>query len=124
MKSRLALALAFGVSVFAGSQVAHADPLDPALERLVTAETAGCRSEAGEYTPIGGVSGGRTAPCLPDDVAFKKLINQYGFALAPSAMHSARTTGYGGFHLSLEALYSTISPGRDYWKRGTQGTRD
>jgi hypothetical protein len=61
---------------------------------------------------------------MADDVAFKKLINQFGFALAPSAMHSARTTGYGGFHLSIEAVYSTINPGKDYWKRGTQGPRD
>jgi len=124
MKSRFALALALGFAVFGGARVAHADPLDPALERLVSPETANCRSDAGAYTPVGGVVGGRTAPCMPDDVAFKKLINQYGFALAPSAMHSARTTGYGGFNLAIEAMYSTISPGRDYWKRGTQGTRD
>jgi hypothetical protein len=124
MKSRLALALALGVSAFGGARAVHAEPLDPALERLVTAETADCRSDAGAYTPIGGVVGGRTAPCLADDVAFKKLINQFGFALAPSAMHSARTTGYGGFHLSIEAVYSTINPGKDYWKRGTQGPRD
>ncbi len=48
-------------------------------------------------------------------------MNQFGFALAPSAMHSARTTGYGGFHLSIEANYTTISGDEEYWKKGTQG---
>jgi hypothetical protein len=124
MKSRFALAVALGLSAFGGERAAHAEPLDPALERLVSAETAGCRTQGGAYTPIGGVVGGRTFPCLPDNVAFKRLINQFGFALAPSAMHSARTTGFGGFHLSIEALYSTINGNRDYWKRGTQGPRD
>src|SRR5690348_1072271 len=124
MKSRFALAVALGFSAFAGARAAHAEPLDPALERLVSAETAGCRSEAGAYTPVGGVTGGRTQPCLPDDIAFKKLINQFGFALAPSAMHSARTTGFGGFNLSVEAVYTGINGGKDYWKRGTQGPRD
>jgi hypothetical protein len=61
---------------------------------------------------------------MPDDEAFTKLINQYGFAFAPTAMHSARTTGFGGFHLSIEAAYSTISGDEEYWKQGTQGTRD
>ncbi len=62
--------------------------------------------------------------CTPDNAAFKKLIAQWGFALAPSAMHTARTVGFGGFHFSIEAVYTKIDDGADYWKLGTQGPRD
>ena len=63
-------------------------------------------------------------PCQPDNAAFKRLVNQYAFAFAPTAMHSARTTGFGGFHISLEASYTSIDSGKDYWKKGTQGETD
>lgn len=122
MKARLALALALGFSLLGVAPAARADPLDPALERLISADSAGCASAAGAYVPNGTqVNGG---VCKPDNAAFAKLVNQFGFALAPTAMHSARTTGYGGFHLSVEATYSTISGSKDYWKRGTQGSVD
>lgn len=62
--------------------------------------------------------------CFPNHVAFKQLMAQWGFALAPSAMHSARTTGFGGFHFSLEAMYTKIDKDATYWKLGTQGSRD
>ena len=39
-------------------------------------------------------------------------------------MHSARTTGFGGFHLSIEAAYTKIDDGAHYWKHGTQGPVD
>jgi hypothetical protein len=55
---------------------------------------------------------------------FKRLMNQWGFAFAPTAMHSARTTGYGGFHMSIEAAYTKIDDKAEYWKLGTQGARD
>lgn len=64
------------------------------------------------------------AECFPNHVAFKELMAQWGFALAPSAMHTARTTGFGGFHFSLEAMYTKIDDGATYWKLGTQGPRD
>lgn len=92
--------------------------MDPAIERLVL--NPGCRTARGEFNPAGAGSEGR---CIPDDAAFKRLINQFGFALAPNPMHSARTTGLGGFHLSVEAAYTKISDGEDYWEYGTQGTR-
>jgi hypothetical protein len=122
MKPRFAAALALGCCLLGAARAAQADPLDPALERLVTAETAACRTQAGAFVP-GAVTTGNGS-CLPDNAAFAKLINQFGFALAPTAMHSARTTGYGGFHLSMEATYSTISSGKYYWKEGTQGATD
>ena len=118
MKARLAAALALGLAVLGGSRSAFADPLDPALERFVT--NPGCKTASGVFTPQG-FTGGTADPCRPDQASFTKLVSQYGFALAPTAMHSARTTGYGGFHLSIEANYSTISGDREYWKAGTQG---
>jgi hypothetical protein len=142
MTARLAVAVALGASVLGVSALGRAEPLDPALERLVVANEEGvggpaCHGGAGasspgffgQYTPEpvpggGMLPGGRTIPCNPDNRAFAKLISQYAFALAPTAMHSARTTGFGGFHLSIEAAYSTISGDKEYWKQGTQGTRD
>lgn len=62
--------------------------------------------------------------CAPNHVLFKQLMAQWGFALAPSAMHSARTTGFGGFHFSLEAMYTKIDDGSVYWQLGSQGPRD
>jgi hypothetical protein len=107
---------------------ASAEPMDPALERLVV--DPNCRDDFGRYqdseanlAQLQAGPGGRRA-CAPDNVAFKKLINQYGYAFAPTAMHSARTTGYGGFHLSLEAAYTKISSDANYWERGTQGPTD
>ena len=62
--------------------------------------------------------------CQPDNLKFKRFVNQLGFAFAPSAMHSARTTGYGGFDVSVEGTYTKISNNKDYWKLGTQGSGD
>lgn len=102
--------------------LAHADPMDLAIERLV-ANPGACLSSdgSGQFVPR---SSDPSLKCLPDNVAFKRLVSQLGFALAPTAMHSARTTGYGGFHLSLEATYTSLSSGADYWQRGTQGAPD
>ncbi len=104
---------------------ASAEPMDPALERLVL--NPGCHqvdipggvANFGAWNPTGGA--GSDGRCLPDNAAFKRLINQYGFALAPTAMHSARTTGYGGFELSLEGSFTSLDSGSDYMKEGTRG---
>jgi hypothetical protein len=119
MSARLAgFAVASWLSCAAA--LARADPMDLALERLV-ANASSCLSSDGTGTFQPATS---SATCHPDNVAFKRLVNQLGFALAPSAMHSARTTGYGGFNLALEATYTSISSGADYWRRGTQGAAD
>ncbi|HXK18204.1 MAG TPA: hypothetical protein VNG33_10405 [Polyangiaceae bacterium] len=101
--------------------------MDPALERLTIDPNTGAPSA--DCHPGGAWNDKRIDPttmgsiaCTPDHVAFKKLISQYAFALAPTAMHSARTTGYGGFHLSIESDFTKISSGKDYWKNGTQGS--
>jgi hypothetical protein len=57
-------------------------------------------------------------------VAFAKLMGQWGFALAPNAMHPARSTGYGGFELAFESSFTNIDSNADYWKKGTQGPQD
>jgi len=101
--------------------------MDPALERLVV--DSRCRTDAGEYVDDPATLAALEADtgrrwCAPDHVAFKKLINQWGFAFAPTAMHSARTTGFGGFHLAIEADFTKIDSGADYWKNGTRGKVD
>ncbi len=98
---------------------ARAAPMDPAIERLVLNGST-CRDQNGAILN----PGPNYNPCQPDNAAFKRLINQYAFAFAPTAMHSARTTGFGGFHISLEAAYTSIDSGKDYWKKGTQGETD
>jgi hypothetical protein len=118
MNLRLTATLAVALCWFGGARLAHADPLDPALERFVT--NPECRTASGAYIPQSDGKGGFVA-CLPDQAKFTKLVNQLGFALAPTAMHSARTTGVGGFELAIEANYATISGNREYWKSGTEG---
>lgn len=88
--------------------------MDFALERLVQDES--CRTSAGEIVV------GET--CKPDQLAFKQIVSQYALAIAPSAMYPARTTGYGGFEISLEGLYTTVDGDADYMKRGTRGPTD
>jgi len=98
---------------------AMADTMDPAIERLVIprpGQPGACVDEFGRYT------GGAT--CALDQPAFTRLIAQYGFAFAPLAMHTARTTGFGGFHASVRGHYTSIDGGKEYWKYGTQGPRD
>jgi hypothetical protein len=117
MSARFA-GFAVGSLLFSVSLVARAEPMDLAIERLVLNRDS-CVSASGSFQPANA-----SVRCLPDNRAFKKLVSQLGFALAPSAMHSARTTGYGGFNLAIEAQYTNISNGADYWKRGTQGATD
>jgi hypothetical protein len=119
MRFGLLTAAALMSSVVAISRTASADSMDPALERLVHSATvpgAPC-SAAGRY-----ISG--TGPCVFDDAGFKKIISQYGFAFAPLAMYQARTTGFGGFQVAIQAGYTSIDKDADYWQNGTQGPTD
>jgi len=106
-------------SVVVVSRGAMADSMDPALERLVhdvSGPTVPC-SDRGRYRP-------GAQPCVFDDAAFKKIISQYGFAFAPLAMYPARTTGFGGFQMGIQAAYTNIDRKADYWQNGTQGPVD
>ena len=87
------------------STLAIAGAMDPAIERLQICSA----------TADGGTE------CAPDHAAFRRLVAQYGVAFAPTAMHSARTTGFGGFHLSLEGAYTGIDSDASYWHLGTRG---
>lgn len=120
----ISLALA-AVAAALFSSEARADTMDPALNRfvLVNANNPDCRTSGPGggvyYNPISGY-----ARCTPDHGRWANLVAQYGAALAPSAMHAARTTGYGGLELSLEADFTSIDNGKSYWKDGTQGPQD
>jgi hypothetical protein len=93
--------------------------MDPALERLVHDANGGNTAcgVTGQYVP-------GAAPCVFDDAAFTKLVNQYASALAPLAMYPARSTGYGGFQFGLEASFTSIDNAADYWQKGTEGPKD
>src|SRR5690349_5225740 len=104
----LASALALG-------RAARADPMDPAIERFAhdaVDPTVPC-ANAGLYR-----AGAR--PCALDENSFKRLISQYGFAIAPPAMYPARTTGYGGFQVTVQGAFTTVDSSADYWQNGTQ----
>jgi hypothetical protein len=111
------------VGVAASPRKVAADTMDPALARLVTDQN--CRSYGRGngggiyYNPKSGFT-----PCGTDDAAFAKLIAQYGAAVAPTAMHNARTTGFGGFQLSIEGAFTSIDSAASYWIKGTQGEQD
>ena len=119
MRVRLITFAASLASAIAMPRAAHADPMDPAIERFARDSvdpTIAC-ANAGLYR-----AGAR--PCTLDEPAFKKLINQYGFAIAPPAMVPARTTGYGGFQVTAQGAFTTVDSGADYWQNGTQGPVD
>src|SRR4051794_25654949 len=135
LRISLASALAF-VAPLLVSPVAHAGGMDPTPERLVLQPgiEGGCLAVA--MNPTLANSTGKLAnrySCRPDNVAFKNLASELGFAIAPSAFHSARTTGIGGFVLSLEASFTHVNAhemsasdagyngSTDYWNYGTRG---
>jgi hypothetical protein len=114
--------------------------MDPTPERFVLQPPnlpAGTTCQSIAMNPQSGVVGAslpNNFPCSPDNVAFRNMISELGFAVAPTAFHPARTTGIGGFALTLEANYthinadsfSTATDGTktQYWHAGTQGSTD
>lgn len=123
----LAPALALAAAAILSPRLAAADTMDPALGRFVV-EPA-CRSVGtggGLYYNPGYHPTTKALPafCRAKDGDFAKLVAQYGFAMAPTANHASRTTGFGGFELGLSADYTSIDSDQDYWKRGTQGLQD
>jgi hypothetical protein len=114
--------------------------MDPTPERLVL-QPAGlpsgqtCQSIAAN--PQTAASAGifpNALACRPDNMAFANMVSELGFAIAPTAFHPARTTGVGGFALTLEASYTKINAGGEstapdgtktqYWHAGSQGSID
>ncbi|MFO0741084.1 MAG: hypothetical protein U0270_34615 [Labilithrix sp.] len=114
--------------------------MDPTPERLVIQPPGlppGSTCQSIAATPETAVKAGlrpQDFACRPNNAAFKNFISELGFALAPSAFYPARTTGIGGFQVSLEASYTPISSDRavevgkgnyqQYWHLGTRGTQD
>lgn len=89
--------------------------MDFALERLVTPESASCQDPG---------AAGNGAFCAPDQVAFKKLMHQYGMAIAPNGAYPAKTTGYAGFEILAELTITGIDSSSDAIQRGTRGSPD
>jgi hypothetical protein len=50
-----------------------------------------------------------------------KFATEFAMALAPTGMHPARTTGYGGVELAFFTQFTTISADQSYWQKGTEG---
>ena len=132
----LAAALA---SVLAGGN-AQAASMDPAPERMVLQPPglpAGQTCQSIAQDPEVAVKAGQLPnafPCRPDNVAFRNMVSELGFAIAPNAFHPARTTGLGGVALTLEASFTKINSDAlsratdgtttNYWQKGTEGTRN
>jgi hypothetical protein len=134
---------------------ARADNMDPTPERFVTQPTLTLNGKGGQPLPggltcqsiaanpsgalatIAKANGGKAPSptilnglaCQPNNAAFQNLVSELGFAIAPTAFHPARTTGFGGFEFSIDASYTKINadavaPGTNiqYWHLGTQGS--
>jgi hypothetical protein len=119
------------------TRVAAAGDMDITPERLVvqpagalSAAPGGCQQIAQNTAAYQNAPGfPAIAACLPNNVAWANLMSELGMAIAPSAFHAARTTGLGGFALSVEATYTHINSnnsagGLQYWHLGTQGPTD
>lgn len=135
-----ALAAFAALATFAlGEGTARAGGMDPTPERLVAQPQnlpAGQTCQSIAANPGALVSAGlrpQDFPCSPDNASFKNMVSELGFAIAPSSFYPARTTGIGGFMVSLETSFTRISPDRvadatggkqAYWHLGTQGSQD
>jgi hypothetical protein len=136
--------VAFAVASFAssltllGAGAARAAPMDPTPDRfwldnpLLAGTGFNCQDVARNPSVVGGATFPPGAspykyPCLPNNVAWANMMSELGYAIAPPAFHPARTTGFGGFALSLEATFAHInadatdSTGTQYWHKGTRG---
>jgi hypothetical protein len=123
---------------------AHAQQMDITPERLVIQPPGlmpgdTCQSLAANPQSVLNKYKGSTPSqfaCSPANVAFKNIMSELGFAIAPTAFHPARTTGFGGFALTFEMSYTHINangvstehdPAQTqikYWQAGTQGPTD
>lgn len=132
--------LVASLAVVSASAEARAGGMDPTPERLVLQPPnlppgQTCQSIAAN--PGAAVSAGLRPQdylCRPNNAAFRNMISDLGFAIAPSATYPARTTGVGGFQISLEASFTRINSGHSvdnpdgsqtsYWGQGTRGSQD
>lgn len=137
MRTRRFLAVvAVAASAVFAAPAARAGEMDPTPERLVTQpanlpQGQSCQSIAANP---GSVSQPQAFQCRPNNIAFENMVAELGFAVAPTAFVPARTTGVGGFSVTLEASYTRISANLSsrnpdgsltpFWKLGTRGGQD
>ncbi len=59
----------------------------------------------------------------PDQDAYRRLIAQLGFAVAPTVLTPARTSGTRGFYVGFETsvVGITENSASDFWRNGTEG---
>lgn len=131
----LAAAALLSISMLAAAN-AQAGGMDPTPERFIQQPPdlppgQTCQSIAAN--PEIAVAAGSVPNkfgCRPDHLAFRNMIAELGFAIAPNAFYPARTTGVGGFALTFEATYTKINAdavtdsGSQYWHDGTRGSID
>jgi hypothetical protein len=114
--------------------------MDPTPERLVIQPPnlpAGTTCQQIAASPEIAVAAGlkpNDLACRPANIAFRNMISELGFAIAPNSFYPARSTGVGGVALSLEASYAKINPDAtsteadgtqmQYWHQGTRGSID
>lgn len=118
---------------------ANAGGMDPTPERLVLQPPglpAGQTCQSIAANPGAAVAAGlrpQELTCRPHNAAFANLVSELGFAMAPSAFYPARSTGIGGFQVSMEASYTHVNADRSasengqeaqYWHLGTRGAQD
>lgn len=121
--SQGAATIAIAVATLAVSS-ANAGSMDLAPERLAicpAAPTGAPDLACGGARPNASGTGFDTRYFQPDNDAWAKLVSQYAMAIAPTAMHPARTTGYGGFEMGFFMNLTTISNTNNVLTRGTEG---
>ena len=120
------------------ASTAHAGSMDPAIDRLVVQPSglgAGQSCQGIAANPSSAPGGNpNNFLCAPANIAFANMISELGFAMSPNAFHPARTTGIGGFALSIEGSYTKINSDSfstenngtkiQYWHQGTRGPND
>jgi len=134
---KVAVVVASCIAIVCGASRARGAPMDPAPERLYLQPMglpAGTDCQAIARDPQAFLGATGMSPngfaCVPNDVSWANLMSELGYAIAPSAFHPARTTGFGGFALSLEASFAHInanatdSTNTQYWHQGTEGGVD
>lgn len=137
---RATLAFFVAASCITSARSASAGDMDPTPERLVNQPAnlpAGQTCQSVAQNPGALVTAGLRPldlACRPNNLAFANMISELGFAIAPTSFYPARTTGIGGFQISLEASYTPVSSDRSvaatngqqqqYWHLGTRGPQD
>jgi len=128
--------LSAGALLAAGD--AAAGDMDPTPERFIVQPSNipggafTCQQVAvdPELVLRGGFGPPTQYPCRPNNAAFRNLVGELGFAIAPPLVRPARSTGFGGFVLSLDVTMTSINAnaatadGTKYWEQGTRGPVD